>query len=126
MRFKKGYEISLNRVHDTIKIKENGETLTLTVNADPMRMVSGLNKAQEKLKALVTVEDGGGEPSENEIKETAEYFAAVIFGAEQARALMDFYANDAGCIINVCGKYFRERLGAKISAVQKRAQTAKK
>lgn len=119
MRFKKGYEISLNRVHDTIKIKENGETLTLTVNADPMRIVAGLNKAQEKLTALVNAKEGD-EPTPEAMKDCAEYFAAVIFGAEQARALMAFYANDAACVINVCGQYFRERLAGKISAVQKK------
>ena len=113
--FKKDYEISLNRVHDTVKINENGEVLTLVVNADPMRLVAGLNKAQQKLTEMVNQE-----PTEDEMKETAEYFAAVIFGTEQARKLMEFYANDAACVINVCGTYFRERLGNKISKVQKK------
>lgn len=113
--FKKDYEISLNRVHDTVKINENGEVLTLVVNADPMRLVAGLNKAQQKMTEMVN-----HEPTEDEMKETAEYFAAVIFGTEQARKLMEFYANDAACVINVCGTYFRERLGNKISKVQKK------
>ena len=115
--FRKGYNITLNRVHDTLKIKENGETLPLTVNADPMRIVAGLNKAQTKLNDLVK---DNREPAEEEIKEAAEYFATVIFGKEQAEKLMEFYNNDAACVINVCGTYFRERLALKITKVQKK------
>lgn len=117
--FRKGYDITLNRVHDTIRIKENGETLSLTVNADPMRIVSGLNKAQKKLSDLVS---NGREPEEQEIKEAAEYFATVIFGKEQAEKLTEFYNNDAACVINVCGTYFRERLAMKISKLQKKME----
>lgn len=117
MRLKRNYEITLNRVHDTIKIRESGETLTLVVNADPMRLVAGLNKAQAKLNAVVQ-----GEPTEDEMHDAAEYFAAVIFGTEQARKLLDFYAGDASCVINVCGKYFRERLGDIIAKEQKKAK----
>ena len=47
--FRKGYDITLKRIKDTVRIKENGETLVLTVSADPMRIVSGLAKAQDKL-----------------------------------------------------------------------------
>ena len=115
--FGKKYEITLNRVHDTVNIKESGETLQLVVNADPMRLVAGLNMSQKKLQALTS-----GEPSEEEIKETAQYFATVIFGLEQAEKLMAFYADDAGCIINVCGTYFRERLSKKITKAQKKAK----
>ena len=114
--FGRKYEISLNRVHDSVVINENGEKLTLTVNSDPMRLVAGLNKAQSKLNELVK---DNNEPSEEQMRDAAEYFAAVIFGSEQAREMMNFYANDAACVINVCGTYFRERLGAKISKVQK-------
>lgn len=115
--FKRGYEMTLNRVHDTVKIKENDETLVLVVNADPMRLVAGLNKAQQKLNALV---NGEAEPTPAEMQEAAEFFAAVIFGTEQAKKLMQFYAGDAACVINICGTYFRERLGGKITKVQKR------
>ena len=115
--FKRGYEMTLNPVHDTVKINENGETLVLVVNADPMRIVAGLNKAQQKLNALV---NGEAEPTTAEMQEAAEYFAAVIFGTEQAKKLMEFYAGDAACVINICGTYFRERLGAKITNAQKR------
>lgn len=116
--FRKGYDITLNRVHDTVRINENGETLTLTVSADPMRIVAGLNKAQNKLTELVAK----GEPTEDEMKEAAEFFAAVIFGQEQAGMVMAFYNDDAACVINVCGKYFRERLASKISQMQKKSK----
>ena len=111
---RRGYEITLNRVHDTLRIREDGETLTLTVNGDSLRMVAGLNKAQEKMKAL---DDNS---TDEEIRAAAEYFAAVLFGKEQADRLMAFYADDAGCVISVCGKYFRERLAGKIAEKQKK------
>lgn len=117
MKFiRKGYEITLNRVHDTVTVNENGEKLQLVVNADPMRIVAGLNKAQAKLSEVTKKED----PTEDEMKEAAEYFAAVIFGIDQARKLMEFYAEDSACVINVCGQYFRERLGKKIAEMQKK------
>lgn len=115
--FRKGYDITLNRVHDTIRINENGETLPLTVSADPMRIVAGLTKAQKKLNDLV---NGETEPTTEEMREAAEYFASVIFGQEQAEMLMAFYNDDAACVINVCGTYFRERLSKKISKMQKK------
>lgn len=112
--FKRGYNITLNKVHDTVNIVENGEKLTLVVSADPIRMVAGLNKAQEKLNALVKSET----PEEKDMIEAAETFAGVIFGPEQARKIMEFYGNDAASVINVCGNYFRQRLGNKITKAQ--------
>ena len=112
--FKRGYDLTLNRVHDFVRIKEGGETLELTVNGDSFRMVAGLNKAQAKMKAL------NDESTDEEIKDAAEYFATVIFGQEQAKKLIAFYGEDPGCVITVCGNYFRERLAGKISAVQKK------
>lgn len=114
--FRKGFEISLNRVHDTVVIREGGEKLTLTVNGDAMRMVAGLTAAQRKLKDMTT----DREPSEQEMKEAAEYFAGVIFGKEQAEQLMHFYADDPGSVINVCGQYFKDRLADLIAKVQKK------
>ena len=112
--FRKGYELTLNRVHDRITIKEGNETLVLTVNGDAMRMVAGLNKAQKKMLELKD-----DTPNE-EVFECAEYFASVIFGQEQAAKLMAFYADDPACVISVCGQYFKERLAGKIAAVQKK------
>jgi hypothetical protein len=113
---KKGYELTLNRVHDTIRINENGETLDLTVNGDPMRMVAGLNAAQKKLVELADNKDASPEA----MHEAAEFFAAVIFGKEQTEKLFAFYADDPGCVITACGTYFKERLANKIAAQQKK------
>lgn len=108
------YEMTLNRVHDRITIKEGDERLTLTVNGDAMRMVAGLNKAQKKMLELTE------DTEDEQVRETAEYFASVIFGREQAEKLIDFYADDPGCVITVCGQYFKERLAGKIAKVQKK------
>lgn len=110
----KRYEVTLNRVHDTVVIREGGERLTLIVNGDSMRMVAGLNNAQKKMKELKD------DTPDETVKEVARYFAAVIFGEEQAGKLMQFYANDPGCVISVCGQYFRERLADKIAKAQKK------
>ena len=116
--FRKGYVMSLNRVHDTVTIREGGEKITLKVNGDAMRMVAGLNKAQQKMKDLAD------DAPDETVKDAAEYFAAVIFGHEQAAQLMAFYADDPGCVISVCGQYFKERLAGKITKVQKRMKGA--
>ena len=79
------YSLSLNRVHDTVRIREGRESLRLVVDGDPMRMVAGLNQAQ---KMLVLIND---ETSDEDKRKTAEYFATVIFGKEQAEQLMSFY-----------------------------------
>lgn len=110
----KGYELTLNRVHDILTVKEGDERITLTVNGDAMRMVAGLNKAQAKMNALT--EDS----PDDEAKEAANYFAAVLFGKEQAEKLMAFYADDPGCVIALCGQYFKERLAGKITEAQKK------
>lgn len=110
----KRYEVTLNRVHDTVVIREDGERLTLIVNGDSMRMVAGLNNAQKKMKEL------NDDTPDQTVKEVALYFASVIFGTEQAEKLMKFYANDPACVISVCGQYFRERLADKIAKAQKK------
>lgn len=114
--FRNGYEMTLNRVHDTVTIKEGDERLTLSVNGDAMHMIAGINKANQKLQALTD------DSKDEEVIEAAEYFAAVIFGREQAARLMRFYANDPGCVISVCGQYFKERLVDRIVKVQKKAK----
>ena len=109
-----GYKMTLNRVHDSIVIKEGTERLSLTVNGDSMRMVAGLNKAQKKMLDLAD------DATDEQVKECAEYFASVIFGQEQAHKLMQFYADDPACVISVCGQYFKDRLAGKIAKVQKK------
>ena len=114
--FRNGYEMTLNRVHDTIQIREGDETIKLTVNGDAMRMVAGLGKAQQKMQEL------NDDSTDEQAMECAEYFASVIFGKEQAKQLIDFYAGDPGCVISCCGQYFKDRLAKKITAVQKKAK----
>lgn len=116
--FRRGYEVTLNRVHDTVNIREGDERLTLTVNGDALRMVAGLNRAQDKMKSLAD------DATDDQARECAEFFAAVIFGKDQAQKLMAFYADDPGSVISVCGQYFKDRLAGKISAAQKRMKNA--
>lgn len=116
--FRRGYEMTLNRVHDSVTVREGDEKITLTVNGDAMRIVAGLTKAQAKMKELKD------DSPDDVVRECAEYFAAVIFGKDQAEKLMAFYADDPGCVITVCGRYFSERLAGKISDMQKRMKNA--
>ena len=108
------YKITLNRIHDRVRITEGDEHLDLRVDADPMRMVAGLTEAQRRLKAV------NDEMSAAERNEITVYFAGVIFGADQAAQLMDFYHGDEACVINVCGQYFQNRLAKLIAKAQKR------
>lgn len=112
----KPFVISLHRVHDRVKIAEGSDSLALHVDGDPMRMVAGLSQAQKIMQALnekSTAEDE---------KKAALYFAGVIFGQEQAEKLLAFYRDDAGCVINVCGKYFSSRLARLIEKAQKKTK----
>ena len=108
------YKISLNRIHDRVRITEGDERIELRVDADPMRMVAGLNESQRRLKTLTD------ESTEEQQRDAALYFAGVIFGQEQAGELLAFYHNDAACVINVCGRYFTDRLSKLIENVQRR------
>ena len=108
------YNISLNRVHDRVRITEGDEHIDLRVDADPMRMVAGLNEAQRRLKTITD------ESTEDERNAIAQYFAGVIFGGEQAENMMEFYHCDAACVINVCGRYFSGRLAKLIEKAQRR------
>ena len=118
--FRRGYDMTLNRVHDTVTIREGAEKLVLTVNGDSMRMVAGLAKAQKQMQELTE------ESTDAEVIECAKYFATVIFGKEQAEKLLQFYANDPACVISVCGQYFKDRLAAKITAAQKKLNVTAK
>jgi hypothetical protein len=111
--FGKVYNMTLNRVHDSVVCNEGGERLKLIVNGDAQRMVAGLNKAQQKMKDITD------ESTDEEVLEVARYFASVIFGVEQAERLMSFYANDPGCVISVCSQYFTNRLAGRIAKQQK-------
>ena len=110
----KTHELTLNRVHDRVAIKEGDERLELRVDADPMRMVAGLTEAQRRLKTVT--EDMGDEEKTG----IAQYFAGVIFGTDQAAKLLDFYHGDAACVIMICGQYFSGRLANLIDKAQRK------
>ena len=104
-------DITLNRVHDTICVREGDERLTLKVDGDAMRMTAGLNAAAERIK---------GSNTDEEMREATLFFAGVIFGDEQAQKLMAFYLDDSTCVINICARYFSRRLAKKIEKAQKK------
>lgn len=110
------FNISLNRVHDSVRISEGEERLTLHVDGDAMRMVAALTEAQRTLKGLT--EDS----TEKDRVDAAMAFAIAIFGPAQAQKLSDFYRNNPACVISVCGKYFSQRLVRLIEKAQKRAK----
>lgn len=112
MLFKK-YEVSLNIVHDRITVREGADTLDLYVNADPAHVIAGMNRAVEALKGITV------ETPDEEITKAALDFAGSIFGTEQAAALLEFYHGSGSSVISICGKYFNERLGKKITEAQK-------
>lgn len=112
--FRKGYTLSLHRVRDTVRIKEGNESLTLTVDGEPDRIVAGLNQAQKILQTLKQ------DTPDADVGKAAEYFASVMFGDEQAKRLMEFYHGDGWLVINVCGKYFRDRLSGLLNKAQKK------
>jgi hypothetical protein len=110
----KPYKISLNRIHDKVQITEGEESLLLTVEGDAARMVAALTEAQKALKAL------NNDSTDGEKQQAALTFAQSIFGNAQAAKLVEFYRGDALCVIDVCGRYFSERLAKLISKAQKK------
>ena len=108
------FQMSLNRVHDTVKVNEGNESIVLKVNGDPSRIIAGLNRVQK------TLQDITEDTPDEERKGAARSLAAVIFGDEQAEKLMEFYRDDALCVISICGSYFKDRLSKLITKAQKR------
>lgn len=106
------FTLSLHRVRDTVRIRENDKSLILKVNLDAMRVVAALNDVQRRLKALTE------KSPEEEQTAAARAFAETLFGAEQADRLCVFYGNDAACVINICGEYFSRRLSKLIQRAQ--------
>lgn len=108
--------LSLNRVYDTVTIREGGKTLTLHVNADANRIVVGLAQAQ---KLLMTIDE---KTTDAEREEISRFFSDTIFGAEQTQELFDYYYGDASCVIAICGTYFAQRLSKLITKAQKKGK----
>lgn len=109
------FRMSLNRVHDTVRVSEGHESIMLKVDADAGRMVAGIAEASRALQEL------SAETSEEDQRKAARYFASVIFGDEGAARLMEFYRDDPTCVINLCAQYFSKRLGGLITKAQKKS-----
>ena len=110
-----GKEISLNRVRDSITIREGNETLTLRVDSDAKVIISRLNKAQKELKSM------DEQTTDEERRKAAHELAEAMFGAKQSEELFDFYNQDTSCVVAICGLYFgdpKHGLGKKITKAQ--------
>jgi hypothetical protein len=111
---RKSQTLSLNRVYDSVPIREGDSMITLRVNSDVNRLVAGITQAQKRMREL------NADSTEAEQKDAALYFAAVIFGQDQAEALLDFYQDDPGCVFLICGQYFTKRLAKLIEDAQRK------
>lgn len=107
-------EINPYSVSDKVTFRNVDKTLTLYVRAaNAAPIVLGLKSAQERLRGLTD------ETPADERTAATLSFAGAIFGADQARKLLDFYGEPL-TVLTVCGQYFKERLGKKITKAQKR------
>lgn len=109
--FKK--EINPYSVSDKVIFRNVDKVLTLYVRSSAASLVVGLKDAQEKLKTL------NDESTPEERMQAAQFFAGSIFGKEQAEKLCEFYGEPLA-VISVCGMYFDQHLGKKITKAQKR------
>ena len=110
-------ELSLNRVRDTITIREGAETLTLRVDSDANSIISRLQKAQEELSAI------NGNTTDAERVQAAYGLSEAMFGTKQTEDLFAFYNQDASCVVTICGMYFgdpKHGLAKKITQAQKK------
>ena len=100
-------------VIDNIEFFDGKNTLPVNVRADAASLVANIKKAYDKLSALTD------ESTEETKAETARMFAHAIFGQEDGDKVCEFY-KDPLTVISVCGKYFKDRLAAKITKAQKK------
>lgn len=110
-----GSELSLNRVHDRLMIKEGNETLDLRVDSDPRVMVTRIRQANELLMGA-NKEKATDEDRIN----AAKIFSEAVFGKDQALKLAELYNEDYSCVMAICGMYFEKRLCKKITKAQKK------
>lgn len=117
--FRRKNEYTLNRVRDSIVVREGDETITLYVDSDANSLMIRLQNAQRELESV------NNDPSEEHKVQAAKSLAVAMFGIEQAEALFAFYHGNAGCVVTICGMYFGDEkhgLGKKITKVQKKAK----
>lgn len=111
-KIRKKNEFTPYPVSDKVTFRNVDRVLNLTVRADGGNIVRNLKKAQERLAAETDTS------TEEERLESARFFAASMFGDEQARQIVDLYDGDPFAIISVCGDYFSARLSKIITKVQ--------
>ena len=117
--FNAGYKVTLNRVRDSITVKEGKEALELYVDSDANSLMNRLHEAQKRLQSV------NEDPSEENKTDAATFLSTAIFGADQTKKLFDFYHGDAGCVVTICGMYFSDKrngLGKKITKIQKKGK----
>lgn len=102
-------------VNDKVTFYNLDKKTDLEVKADAGVIVNRLMKAHAK---LANIKD---DSTDDEQREAAEYFAAAIFGEEQAEKLVAFYG-DPLATINACGLYFDKKLKKKITKAQKKTK----
>ena len=99
-------------VSDKVTFRNVDRVLQLTVKADGGQIVRKLKQAQERLAAE------NEHSTEEERLETARFFAASMFGDDQAQKIVDLFDGDPLAIVSVCGDYFGARLSKIITKVQ--------
>lgn len=110
------FKISMNRVHDHVRIVEGASHLDLMVDADPRSIMIKLKAAQDALQAVSQATDDHA-PG---VQQAAKAYAAAIFGPSQAEKMLDFYAGSGSAVISLCTKYLSTRLMKLVKAAQRK------
>ena len=108
-------DLSLNRVRDTVTIREGNDRIVLHVDSDAKSIIHRLNRAQKMLSAM------DEKTTDDERIQAAHDLSEAIFGAQQTEKLFAFYNHDAACVVAICGQYFgdpKHGLGKKITRAQ--------
>jgi hypothetical protein len=113
------HEINPFNITDKVTFRNIDRTVNLTVRADAMALVRGLTQVNATLSGMTS------DTPEEEQRSIAHAYAAVIFGAAQADALVDLYDRDPVHIIQACNMYFTSRLAPKLTKIQKRQKMKK-
>lgn len=110
---------TLNRVRDSITVREGNEEIKLYVDSDSNSLMTKLLAAQKRLMSIT------GETSAEELKQTARALSEAMFGAQQTDQLFAFYHGDENCVVQICSMYFSDSkngLGKKIAKTQKKSR----
>lgn len=100
-------------VIDTVTFSNGDKTLTLTVKANAADLVRNIKRVYETLSGITDATDDKSKA------DAASVFASAIFGPDQGARLCEFYG-DPLAVITVCGIYFKDTLGKKITKAQRR------